>query len=387
MSKFRRRIKRYVASIAVGVAFAIYEAVTLPTHPFFIAVSLAGIGYGIADPLLRAWRETAHSIEEYPRPNLVSSNYEAPYDAWSEVALKDWHAIHDPKLNAKLIAGMSIATDCNERTWLPDASDLNGFRELLSSDLDADEAKIRLGSDLLCDTARVSVQKTPYSAFLVTNKLGISILHRRGDHQKELIDPEAIIAPGGRIPQLLRSRCSNHLGVDILAVTSSGKVLLTRQTRHTQLSKNLLAPSGSGSMDWADLRGHSNLVAAVTDAMQREMCEELGLGQAEGPGLGDIRVLGYARLTHLGGKPQFFGVARLGNVSGKVRPQEKRYVHDYEMVDTGPSGTLSEMLDALQAFETKRVGEFSFPLYLNFLMLRDWMTSDVSASTWLRLSQ
>ncbi len=74
----------------------------------------------------------------------------------------------------------------------------------------------------------MTLQRTDYSAFIVTNRIGSVELRERGA-QRPLVDTGEVLLNAGRIPRLSRSRCSNHSGVDVLAVTDDGRVLITRQ--------------------------------------------------------------------------------------------------------------------------------------------------------------
>lgn len=147
----------------------------------------------------------------------------------------------------------------------------------------------------------------------MTNRLAAYEYRRRGSRHEVLPFAEIGLDAEGRIPKLARSRCSNHVGVDVLAV-SDGLILLQRQSFRNGLNAGLVTGSGSGSADWADLTSpevEQDLGRLVRQAMRREMGEELGLSAADLPGLDDIRLVGYGRMTSLGGKPQFYGVARL----------------------------------------------------------------------------
>jgi hypothetical protein len=166
------------------------------------------------------------------------------------------------------------------------------------------------------------------------------------------------------VPTLARARLSNHIGVDVLTIEPE-RILLVRQSARNTLSQGLLAPSGSGSGDWSDTRHKKNLLDIVKAGMIREMAEELGLAGAAKPGLPDVRVIGYARLTHLGGKPQFYGVCRLEPIRERVRFTEERYIDDFCEVDIGPSPTRSSLLAVIENFTEKHAAEMSFPLFVN----------------------
>ncbi len=322
-----------------------------------------------------------HELYERDRPVLLDAPYEPPYDAWQHVELRSWRAVTDPRLNHRLRAEQRIAVELAGERWRPAPKHLAELQQLRRMRIDFDDAKIRLASALLTSSTAVVLQRTDYSAFLVTNKLGI--VDVMGYGERPLVRAEEVVLRGGVIPNLRRSGCSNHLGVDVLAVVDDGRIVFTRQTAANQLSQKLLVSSGSGSMDWSDLRRGDDLVTLVKRAMRREMLEELGIPDRERPGLEQLRVLGYARPTHLGGKPQFFGVARLHRATTSIKGIEKRYAFDHVTLDYSPAGGVRDLERAIERFESRRSPECSFTLHLNLRLRLDWLRGDPGADRWL----
>lgn len=320
----------------------------------------------------------------YDRPRLggpPAKHYQGPYRDWQEIDHGDWHAITNTAVNEYLASGGSIPVERIPRLWKP-RGECEEIRKLAALRLDSDEDKVRMAEDLLPGMTGIALQPTKYSAFLVTNRLGAyEILEQKSD--RELLDPDAILLAGGKLPTLADSSCSNHIGVDVLAFVTSGRMLVTRQTRANHLSPGLLAPSGSGSVDWADLHERDDLTRMLSRAMRRELSEELGIRSAEVSELDSLRLLGYARFSHLGGKPQFFGVARLEPTRERVDSTTDRYVAEHLTVDYDPRGGVDGLLRALDAFEQKHRDEISFPLHVNILMVRSWLTANGQAASWL----
>jgi hypothetical protein len=341
--------------------------------------------YGICKLSSDIWKDWARyqRIYEQQRHRPLLVEYEPPYDSWSSITLGPWHAIHDYSLDHKLTVGKKIQVERVSRRWKP-ATRMEETRGLRRLSLDFDEKKIRLTSDILTSSTAVTLQRVPYSAFLVTNKLGIVDVKERGD--RTVLSAEDVILHDGLLTTFERSKCSNHLGADTLAVVDDGRILITRQTTKNQLSKGLLAPSGSGSIDWKDLHREDDLVTMVKRAMRREMSEELGIARPDVPDLLSMRVLGYARLTHLGGKPQFFGVARLRSANERIRGIERRYISDHVTIYFTPRLGVGNLLSAVAKFEKDRLPEMSFPLYINLQMFKRWVTVDPDAINWLRLT-
>ncbi len=246
--------------------------------------------------------------------------------------------------------------------------------------LDIDEFKIRLSSDLLDTTTSVILAKTPYSSFVVTNHTALISRHRRGE--RRLVIDFSTFLMNGALPNLPRGVLSNHFGVDVIALEPN-RIILVRQSKFNTLSPGLLAPSGSGSADWRDIGKRRDLIEVVKTAMIREMTEELGLRGRASVDLSDIHLLGYARLTHLGGKPQFYGVCRLSPIVERVIRREERYTDDFETIDLGPAPTVQSILASIADFEIKRKPEVSFPLHVVLSLLQDYLATVSTSGTWL----
>jgi hypothetical protein len=387
LGRFLRWSVRHTWSLVIGIVLLVVDVVGLAgSSVFFLVAGLLSVGYGVLEIVRKAtddWQRLQRIYERERPDGPVVGQYEAPYDGWEEIELNSWRAVTDARINARLINGEKTAIERTPELWLPSGR-YEELRKLLRVRLDADEKKIRLSRDFLPDSATISFQQTVYSAFLVTNRLGLYKLRERGS-EREILDSEEVLLRAGRIPTFDRSRCSNHLGVDVLAISSDGRILVTRQSAGNQVSRGLLAPSGSGSVDWDDLHEQDELVTLLARAMRREMCEELGLHSTETPELDSILPLGYARFSHLGGKPQFFGVARLDAANGRVRGIERRYIDDHLTIHFDPGRGVDELVQTIDKFESNHRNEMSFPLHVNFQMVRRWLATDDQAGAWLGL--
>lgn len=372
--------------LVIGAGLIVLDLAGLSSsQPVLFVGGLASVGYGLADIVGKTLQDFRSLRQIYDRPLGAASldkPYERPYDSWERAELRGMCAVTNAPLNGRLRRDDRIPAQRDGQDWLP-AGECEELRALMRLRLDTDERKIRLATDLFDDTPEVVLRRTRYSAFIVTNRVGAVELLRRGS-TRPIVDVDAVLLNGGRIPQLKRSRCSNHLGVDVLAVTDDGRVLITRQGRGTEVSQQLLAPSGSGSVDWADFHPDDDLNTVLRRAMAREMREELGLAKAQTPSLDSIVLLGYARLSNLAGKPQFFGAVRIPSIVQRVTASERRYIDDHTNVWFDPGGGPTELVQALTSFESAHHAELSFPLYLNLRLFRDWLSTDPAAATWLQ---
>lgn len=372
--------------LAIGLAIIVVDIVGLVpvSSTVLVVLGVVAILFGLWEIGSKAYRDYAalRVIRVVARPTPLIRPYEALYEGWREVKHRSGHAVTDDKLNEALLAGAVISIESDPRMWRP-AGRFEEYRRLLKLRLDNDEAKVRLAEDLLPGDTSVKLQKTRYSAFMVTNRLGSYRLVEAGGHNTDLLRAEEVLFRADRLPALTRSQCSNQLGVDILAVTADGRIPLVRQSPQNQLSAGLLAASGSGSVDWDDLKPEDDLGTFLKRSMVREMREELGWPAEVVIDQAAVRILGYARFSHLGGKPQFAGVAKVDSVYEKIRGIERRYVDDYHVIAFDPDRP-SDLRRALRAFQQRHRKELSFPLFLNLELLCAWLEGDPQALQWFR---
>ena len=120
---------------------------------------------------------------------------------------------------------------------------------------------------------------------------------------------ERVLRPLGSTGEdVLPSACSNVIGVSTLIVSKDNFVYLTQQSGQNIQSAGLVAPSGSGSVDFADLGKiglEGTLIDLVKYAARRESLEEGGLPLDVSENFNQIP-LGFARMLHVGAKPEFF---------------------------------------------------------------------------------
>lgn len=118
--------------------------------------------------------------------------------------------------------------------------------------------------------------------------------------------------------------CSLQGGIEVLAISSDYYLRLAIQSKYAQYSGETRAPLASGSMDWEDQEGCKYLKELIVKASRRELVEEWGKKHHKLPDLrvkeGKICPIGFFRMPHRGGKPQFVVFARLENKDFELRP-------------------------------------------------------------------
>jgi predicted nucleotidyltransferase len=182
--------------------------------------------------------------------------------------------------------------------------------------------KIRLASDFI-DKPDIAIQETDYFSSMMTDQLAWLTV-RSKELSADGATPKQILWNGVsafiersattgslRLMGLQEASISNQLGASTLAFSSDGHLLVVYQSDKNQQSKNVLAPSGSGSLDWSDLASSSSsdLLSLVRYGANRELEEECALDDDHGSRnsiSSKVMVIGFARMLHRAGKPEFF---------------------------------------------------------------------------------
>lgn len=209
------------------------------------------------------------------------------------------------------------------------------------------DRKIRLRSQLTSETDRVTVCETDYASSIITDNTAFKSISIDDPISPVLYnDYDAFLRKTGDSFFLLgenENNVSNQIGASIFGFTKDGAIVFVQQTRHNMHSGMLLAPTGSGSFDWDDLKAADNkLISLVAFGGAREMHEESGINKRNIKKFAEenVFVYAYTRLIHRAGKPEFFALAKLDfrfsdaesakrkglekALSGKIRSSRKR---------------------------------------------------------------
>ena len=360
---------------ALGIAGLVLGAVGIvDDHGWFRLLSLGFGAYFLVTGVwkfVREWRD----LEQVLR-SRQQWEYTTTYDSWLPLDFGRTRAIYSPAVNRRLASEEPIVLEQGEQ-WLPKgrARELHDRHKVR---LGRNDPKLRLATDLLEGTERVSLDRTDYASFLATNRLAYRGWYQRSRDEMFLSfeDLEPSTQVEGRLPDLADSRCANHIGGDILAV-GEGCVFVQLQNKRNGMYPNLWMASGSGSFDVQDWTSSNSLQDLVKTGMLRELTEEMKLKPAQVPSHAETKVIGYSRATYLGGKPQFYGVCRIGD----VKPGTDRYARRYERLTF--KGGAAGLVAALEAFVEENADGVAPPLEMHVLMTKHWLESDPDAEEWL----
>jgi hypothetical protein len=179
-----------------------------------------------------------------------------------------------------------------------------------------------------------------------------------------------------RMKTLESSLMSNHIGGNTLAFTNSGRLILWRQGKRAQRSVGLLAPTGSGSLNFEDYSRleNKNLGNLVITGMERELLEECHPSGSNIISSKDFiivtKVIGFYRWIGKAGLPGFLGVTKLAveiqdmapNISEIDNPKHIKTdypAENYEQLNS----TLNELLSSPE--------KLSVPLCANLICLKN----------------
>jgi hypothetical protein len=313
----------------------------------------------------------------------TGEEYAPPFDGWEKSSVGGREAIYCPDFNRRLRdESEKIDFTLHEEMWLPveDAS-ARDLRIRTLAGLRLNEGKIRMCSDPpYTQQTPVKLQPTDYASFLVTNRLAYEEISSRSTRATELsfndFDDE------GRIRSLRQSHSSNHIGGDLLAIAPDS-FLLQLQDRSNGIYPGHYAGSSSGSFDFPkDLIGATDLRDIVKNGLIRELSEEAGITGEGLPTHEDCRVIGFARASYFGGKPQFFGVARVPYLRPKIVSGE--YVESQKIISFTPDDSGLSIVEKLLYF-LSRHDRVSPSLVMLTAFMKLWIEEDAGAGQWLGL--
>ena len=274
-------------------------------------------------------------------------------------------------------------------------------RKLVAGAAIRNDQKIRLASDMGNPISEpIIVQQTDYVSSLMTDQLAFYQVRRGEDLLFHETDGFLNQETGALLP-LSRTQMSNQIGVSILAFSSDGYLLFVQQTSTNSQSGGTLAPSGSGSLDWADIEtiGGDDLLEVLRYGGARELIEECGLDNHLCPSKvasDNVHIYAFARMLHRGGKPEFFGVAHLPFTAAEVHAlspsqHERAFSKHSESARTesiDPHGDLrAEIIRICSTFSkaghrplNEQALKLSYPLHHGLDLLHEAISAETEAA-------
>lgn len=180
------------------------------------------------------------------------------------------------------------------------------------------DLKLCMANDIYPNEGTIRCYKSNYYNSFLTNEISMYVLKRIQD--ATIIYDASNFYPCEYkksekkyyLQSIDKSEMNNHIGASTLAFTKDNYFVIRKQGNKSQQNSNKLVPTGSGSVDWTDIRG-SSFTETIKYAMKRELWEENG-GQYISETIdkvGKTKILGFFRWLERGGKPEFVGITKL----------------------------------------------------------------------------
>ena len=217
--------------------------------------------------------------------------------------------------------------------------------------------KVRLSSSIkIGDKAAIYISETDYCSSLVTDQLSFQQIYHDEDPKRWVYDGLSYFIDATTsklLPLEHANKMSNQLGASTIAFSRDGTLLLVQQTRSNAQSVGLIAPSGSGSLDWEDVGLDKDLFSIVATGAARELVEECGLDIKETEfdhtissdvvARKFLRIFGFSRMVHRGGKPEFYCISVLPFDAFEI--QEAKLAKDEKDYTQRKERSLSTIVD------------------------------------------
>lgn len=233
------------------------------------------------------------------------------------------------------------------------------------------EQKLCMDSNITLDSNEVSCYKSDYFSSLITNEFcGYSMIREDGTIIYDATNFYPCEHKNGSdkyiLQSLKRSNLCNDIGISTLAISKDNYIIIRKQSKKNQQSANKLAPTGSGSCDWGDIRENS-INKTVEYAMNRELWEENGkkIICKDANSIGQTKILGYFRWIDRGAKPEFVGITKLNYCINEleINKDELEDLSNHKISDCILINNVKELKINLQSLLEKDE-ELSLPLLM-----------------------
>ncbi|MEV3901422.1 hypothetical protein AB0K11_03790 [Mycobacterium sp. NPDC050551] len=306
--------------------------------------------------------------------------YSRHLNAHLRTAGADWPLEVDPAFGTALLARLR-----EQRTEVESVLRYFG-RKYIDRDF-RNEPKLGFCSPVLTTAKSVRVFRTSYYEAFLTNELcRARILLAESEKPRVFFDlnyPATEHGDARRLDELGTYPFANGLGVSVLGFTRDRHLVFWRQNARAMVARGLLAPTGSGSCDWADYRPGDTLRATVLRAMHREFCEE-SLRRGVDP---DNKVflrsqlLAFFRNVYRGGKPEFVAIALLDVDYVHLIPNNAevdRGLDEHQPLRHRQITSVMDLLEYLEAVlrSASARSQLSVPLWVGLMALRDYCRED-----------
>lgn len=211
-----------------------------------------------------------------------------------------------------------------------------------------------------------------YDSFVTNQVSGTTLIIKDKVHTTittEHIFPSHEDESGNRyLYDISASQMNDHLGCSTLGFTSDNFILIWVQGSQTQFNKDMLIPTGSGSSNFSDIRGH-NLQKTVIQTMERELMEETQAEKSLDSKLNRTLILGFYRWVTRGGKPEFTGITKLPEEANQYKPDPKEARTERTASHKFKVESIKDLPEVLEKIRSNN--RLSTPLYMCLYQLEE----------------
>jgi len=187
-------------------------------------------------------------------------------------------------------------------------------RNFMSNKLIFNGKLVRMASDLYLDSDSINVQNVRYFDGQCTNEIVYKQIKSNYSLNFFFLGENLLVDKDNILFDLEFSSCANYIGASTLAITKDNYIVIGKQGDFSRANAGRYAPSGSGSVNYNDLKSSMDFNSLIIKAMEREFCEE-NYYSCESKNKIRTIIIGYVRLLERGGKPDFFGISFIDEYS------------------------------------------------------------------------
>jgi hypothetical protein len=278
---------------------------------------------------------------------------------------------HTKKVNRHIKTNLPILKPFFEFTY---------YHSKMNNQLFFNDHLLSLASDPSVNKQTLDIYKGNYYQYFLTNSISTGAIFRESD-EINIFDVRqfypCVYDKGNHqfvLNPLSTSIFSNTIGASTIAITKDHHIVIRRQGSKNMQSRGLLAPTGSGSIRFKDLKNES-LFETITSAMQRELLEENPVldRKINVNTMGESIILGYFRWLKLGGKPEFVGLTFL-NVDYHELSINEEELKINEHSSTCLVYEIQDLDDLIKVIDDwLNLEDLSIPLWVNLICLKQFI--------------
>lgn len=202
-----------------------------------------------------------------------------------------------------------------------------------------------------------------YNSYLTNN------IYNKTIKEKGFILESPLNIRNYKIQSLFDSIMGDHIGVSTLAISKDGFIIIMRHNNKTNINANKLQPTGSGSVDFKDIKKGPNFINIIKYAAIRELIEETNIPKSL---INETIITGFYRDLNRAGKPEFCCITFLNEdfmdinevlvPNGKEESDEILRIRIFEK-----NGILN--VEEINNFISSKIYDISISLYMAYYML------------------